>query len=163
ADRQIRNPTVAVVNEPPGPLLLLALRERLLQDVERKIGSERARDAPAHDPPTVGVDHKRHVDKAPPRGNIGQVRDPELVGTPGPEYPLHPIERPLVSRLCKRRPLLTATANRASEANPSQTALDRAARHPPPLSPAWPPNLARTINLAAPRPDAPTLPPQPPV
>src|SRR5690606_4247813 len=147
-------------NEPPGPLLLLALRERLLQGVERKVGSERARDAPAHDPPTVGVDHKRHVDKAPPRGNIGQVRDPELVGTPGPEVPLHPIERPLGSRLCKRRPHLPAAANRPSEAKLSHKALDRAARHPPPLSPEWPPNLARTVDLEVLRPDAPNLPPQ---
>jgi hypothetical protein len=34
---------------------------------------------PPHDPPCEDIDHERHIDEAVPRGDVRQIRDPELI------------------------------------------------------------------------------------
>ena len=87
----LRSP-VRVADEPAagaGP----ALMEGLLQGVEDEVRPRRARDAPAHDPAGIGVDHEGDVDKPAPGRDVGKIRDPEPVWLRGLEDAVHSIER----------------------------------------------------------------------
>src|SRR5690606_27418203 len=93
-EKEVLTPTVAMVNEPTGPLLL-SLADSLLEGIEGEITPERTRHSPPHDTAAESIDDKGHIDEALLGGHIGQIRDPALVQTLGGEVPLHQIERPL--------------------------------------------------------------------
>jgi hypothetical protein len=57
-----------------------ALAERHPQRVEHERGAHVRRQLPAHDAAAVGVDHEREEDQALPAAQVGQVRDPQLIG-----------------------------------------------------------------------------------
>jgi hypothetical protein len=65
----------------------------LLQRVEHQIGPHRGVRAPADDATREHVDDERDVHKPAPRGDVREVRDPQLIGTLGVEVPLHQILR----------------------------------------------------------------------
>ena len=57
--------TVAVVHQ-SAPIAHRAVIERLVEDVQGKLGVQRPRDAPAHDTVRIGIDDKGNVDEATP-------------------------------------------------------------------------------------------------
>lgn len=48
-----------------------AVIEGPLESVQGKLGVQRLRDAPSHDPPHKGTDNKGNVDEATPCRNVG--------------------------------------------------------------------------------------------
>src|SRR6476660_3121002 len=56
-----------------------ASEERMLYGVENQVGGHRPGGPPAHDPATVSVDDKRHVDEPHPGRHIGEVGHPKPI------------------------------------------------------------------------------------
>ena len=54
----------------------------LLERIERQVGPQRPGHTPADDESCERVDHEGHVHEPAPRGDVGQVRDPQRVGPP---------------------------------------------------------------------------------
>lgn len=50
-----------------------------LERIQHEIGGQRRGDTPADDPTRKEVDHKGDVDDTAPRGDVGEIQDPELV------------------------------------------------------------------------------------
>jgi hypothetical protein len=48
---------------------------------------------PANDPAAVDVDHEREEHQALPAAQVGEVRDPQLIGPLGGELALHEMGR----------------------------------------------------------------------
>ena len=64
ANRKVLSPSVTVMHQ-LIELILRPIVQRLLQRIQDQIGSQSAGDPPAHDPPGIGVDHKRRIGKTP--------------------------------------------------------------------------------------------------
>jgi hypothetical protein len=73
--------------------LRASLLQGLLEGVQDEAGVGGAADAPADDPPGVGVDHKGDVDEARPGGDVGEIRQPQPVGRRRVELAVHMVER----------------------------------------------------------------------
>ena len=73
--------------------LWLAVIQRLLQCIQYKIALHAGADLPAHNPPGEYINHKGHISEAPPGRYIGEVRNPELIGTRCAEVAIDPILR----------------------------------------------------------------------
>jgi hypothetical protein len=73
--------------------------QRLLQRVEDEARLRRATGTPSDDAAGECIDDKRHINKALPRGHIGEVRDPQHVWPWSPELTLDVIQR---TRRCLR-------------------------------------------------------------
>jgi len=100
----------------------------LLQGVEHEVGGHGAADAPAHDTPGEHVDNKGHIQPALPGRDIGEVRDPELIGSIRGELAVDPIQR------TRRRPIRNGGAHRlasacAAQAQATHEPFHRTARH----------------------------------
>ena len=97
--------------------------KRLLQRIEREIAAKRVRHPPSHDLAGEDVRDERNANKAHPRRDVGQVRDPDLVrslrgescGRPG--LRAAPSLRPRSSLSCthghERRPRVRSRASAA--------------------------------------------------
>ena len=81
ADRQVLRPC-RVVRQAAVILEVAAVIQSLLQRIEHELGVHRTALAPTHDAPAEHVHHERHVDQ-PAGRDVGEVRDPELVGPLG--------------------------------------------------------------------------------
>ena len=68
--------------------------EGLLQRIEGQIGAQRTRYPPADDVPREDINDKGDVDEAAPGRDVGQIRDPELIGTRGHKLALDQVGRP---------------------------------------------------------------------
>jgi len=79
-----------VDHEPPVEIPVM---QGLLEGVEHQICPHGRVSAPTHDAPGEHVDHERHVHDAAPRGDVREVRHPELVGALRRELPLHEVLR----------------------------------------------------------------------
>src|SRR6185312_656519 len=79
ADREILDAAIAVMHEPRFAIAN-ALANGLLERIQRQVAPQGARDAPADDPPGKDVDDERDIDEAAPRGDVGEIRHPELIG-----------------------------------------------------------------------------------
>lgn len=80
ANREIVNALVAVVGQARQIVAgALAGPDARLQRVQRKIGAQRLRDLPAHDPAGEHVDDKRRVDPAGEGPAVGDVSHPLLI------------------------------------------------------------------------------------
>src|SRR5690606_5806314 len=145
-EKEVLTPTVAMVNEPTGPLLL-SLADSLLEGIEGEITPERTRHPPPHDTAAESIDDKGHIDEALPGGHIGEIRDPALVRALGGEVPLHQIEWPLSGIAWSRGSRPTPAADRALKPELPHQALDRTARHLGALSVQLAPDLARAVDL----------------
>src|SRR6185437_8620213 len=77
ADREILDAAIAVMHEPRFAIAN-ALANGLLERIQRQVAPQGARDAPADDPPGKDVDDERDIDEAAPRGDVGEIRHPEL-------------------------------------------------------------------------------------
>ena len=86
------NAPVAVVDQAlvrSGP----ACMDRLFQSVQHEAGGGTAADLPAHDEPSVSVDHEGHVDKASPRVDVGKIDNLQGVGPSNAKLAVDLVER----------------------------------------------------------------------
>ncbi|GCE91961.1 hypothetical protein MSKU15_3562 [Komagataeibacter diospyri] len=124
----------------------------LFKGVEHELGGHGGRDLPAHDPAGEHINDKRHIDHAIPGLDIGEVRDPELVGSLGPELPVDPVIGTGTRRIRTGRDDLPAPDHPLQAHLPHQ-ALDSAARDLPSFTLQAVPDFARTINTTVVVPD----------
>ena len=126
--------------------------QRLLQGIEHEVRVHGTAHSPPHDASGKDVDDESHIEPALPGRDIGEVRDPQLVGTIGLELPIDPIQ--WARRL--------AVADRgAHDLSPHDTpqsltthkSFDRAAGHRDTLPVQLPPDLIGAINLQVGLPD----------
>src|SRR5215470_12097898 len=124
-----------------------AIVEGLFQRIEGEIAPQRARYAPAYDPPGEDVDHEGDVRKAPPRRHVCQIRDPQLIRARRHEAPRDEIGRTHRASVRVRRALELATACNARQAELGHQPLHRAAGHRLALPPQVFPNLPGAVDL----------------
>src|SRR6185437_2927297 len=136
------NPTIAVVNQ---SLTDLTRVQGLLQRIEHQVRLHRSTHTPAHNAAGEHVDHEGDVDESRPGGHVGEVGDPQLVGSRGYELPLHAIQRPFSDVRRNGRALLAPT-HHAAEACAAHQPLNRAACHRNAFAAQLPPDLACTID-----------------
>src|SRR5688572_7167786 len=120
--------------------------ERLLEGVERQVTPQRRRHAPAHDEAREDVDDERHVYEARPGRDVGDVRDPELVGTLGNEAALDEIRWPSLVGAGDSRDLVRATSGCAAKAHSSHHSLHSAASNDDVFTAQLPPHLLRAVH-----------------
>ena len=130
----------------------LARMQGLLQRIEHEVGVHRTTDPPADDAPGEHVDHEGHVQPALPGRDVGEVRDPELVGSIGLELAVDPIPG---SRLRGRdgRAYGLATAGAAQPLAAHQP-LHGAAGHRHAFALQLAPDLVGAVDLQVGVPDA---------
>ena len=124
----------------------------LLQRIENKVGLHRAADTPTDDAPGEHVDHEGDVLPSLPRGDVGEVRDPEFIGTFGAELPIDFVQRTRG---------LAVTAGRAHDlASPyplqsdaAHQSFDGTTRHSRSLASQLTPDFHRAIDLHVGLPD----------
>ena len=100
--------------------------EGLLQRIEGQIGAQRTRYPPADDVPREDINDKGDVDEAAPGRDVGQIRDPELIGTRGHKLALDQVGRP-GRAIIGDRSLEPAPADGALQPHLPHQSLDRAA------------------------------------
>src|SRR5882672_10775436 len=84
---------------------------------------------PADDAPTVGIEDDREIEKARPGRDIGDVRDPESIGSGSREVTLDEVRCRchLGVASCRTRPFATMAALQSGESEQSGYPLARAA------------------------------------
>jgi len=118
----------------------------LLQRVEHEVCLHGTALAPTHDATAEHVNDEGHIDPALPGRDVGEVRDPQLIGSLSPELPVDAIKwawRLRVSnggalRLAPTHPLQALLAHQS---------LDGATRHGDTLSIELQPDLVCPIDL----------------
>ena len=120
--------------------------QRLLQRIESDAGSQRCRRSPTDDESSEDVDDEGDIHEAAPRGNVGQVRDPELVRACGVEVALHEVHRASAARIRLRR-LESASTDRVLEAHFTHQTGHRASSHVAALTAKLTPDLAHAIHV----------------
>ena len=108
---------------------------------------------PAHDPPRAHVDHERHAHEAAPRGHVGEIGHPALIGTVGPERPLDRNLRAGGGCVRGRRDR-TLTPDHLLQTVLLHQPLHRTAGRLDPLPPQLVPDLARPVDAVVLRVDA---------
>lgn len=92
ADADVLRSTVGMTNKAIARLGSPIVK-RLLQGVEDEVSVGRPRHAPADNPAGKGVDDERGIEEAAPRGDIGEVADPQSVLPGRLELPVYSVER----------------------------------------------------------------------
>src|SRR5207253_9542218 len=108
ADRKVLAAAVAVVHHAMDSR---TRPDRLLQSIENQLGVHRARRTPADDAAREHVDREGHVPEAGPGGDVGEVRDPQLVRPACMELPIDVIERSHGSNTSRTARSLTSGEN----------------------------------------------------
>jgi len=116
-----------------------------LQGVQGQIGAQRPRGLPADDEAAERVDDQGHIDEAGPGRDIGEVGDPQLVGSLRREVPLHQVGWPRGALIRRGGPAGLATADTLQTQLPHEP-LHRAAGHRVSLAVQLPPDLAGAID-----------------
>lgn len=91
ANGEILRGPVAVMDQCIG--IGPAFVQGLLLRIEHEVRLYGAAHAPAYDLPGKDIDYKGHVQPALPGRDVGQVRDPQLVGPLGLEHPVDAVQR----------------------------------------------------------------------
>jgi hypothetical protein len=117
----------------------------LLQRVENEAGMGGAADAPADNPPGIGVDDEGDVHKPRPGGDIGEVLQPQPVGRRRVELAVHVVERTGRGFIADRG------AHGLAPDHPLQAKFAHQPLHGPAgrletLSPHLPPDLAHAVD-----------------
>ena len=146
---KILRPAVRVRDQ-PGTLGGLALVDGLLQRVEHEVRRRAAADAPAHDPPRVGVDDEGDVDEALPGGDVGEVADPQPIRRGRVELPPHAVQRARCSRVLDRR-LHGLASHRPAQPHGAHQPLHGAAGDRDALAAELAPDLARAVRARSSR------------
>jgi hypothetical protein len=123
----------------------LAAPDGHLQGVQDQFGAQRPGGLPADQVAAKGVDDQGHIDKAGPGRHIGQVGDPQLIGSLRGEVPLHQVGGSSGGRIRRGGPLGLATAD-AFQAQLTHQPLHGAAGHHDPLAVQLAPELAGAVD-----------------
>src|SRR3954470_23209804 len=99
-------------------------REGHPERVENEVGAHVAGELPADDPAREDVDDEAEVDHPLPAADIGEVRDPQPVGSVGAEVAVDAVRRPVVSRVRARRAPRLAAPLGALDALAAHQSLD---------------------------------------
>jgi hypothetical protein len=67
----------------------LALPNGHVERVEHELGLQVGGHGPAHDPAAADIEDDREIEESRPRGDVGDIGDPELIGALRPERPLN--------------------------------------------------------------------------
>ena len=124
----------------------------LLQRIEHEVRVHGTADAPAHDASGKHVDNEGDVQPALPGRDIGEVRDPQLIGTLSLELPIDPIQRASCFAVADRGAHHLATHDTAQALTPHES-LDRTARHHDAFTVQLPPDFVGPIDLQVGLPD----------
>ena len=124
-EARVLAPLVRVVDDPGGP----ASPERHFDRFDDQLGAEMLGHRPADDAPTVGIEHHREIEEARPRRDIGDVRDPEPIGSGGGELALDEVRRRrhLGAAPRRARPLAAVAALQPGEPKQARDPLAGAA------------------------------------
>ena len=79
AHRQVLGAPIAVMDQ-VGDVGATAVVDRLFQGIKDTVGAQRRGHAPADDASRKDIHDEGHIHEAAPRGDVGEIRDPELVG-----------------------------------------------------------------------------------
>ncbi len=106
---------IRVMNHPG---LRFAAGDCHVERVYDQFGAQMICHRPADDPTTEDIEHDRQIEKAHPRRNIGDVRDPEPVRCSGGEVALHAIRsgKGFCAPTRRGRALPTMTARESGDA-----------------------------------------------
>jgi hypothetical protein len=130
-----------------------AIVDRLLKRIERQVGAQRARHAPADDSSGEHVDDKRHVSEAAPGRDVGQARDPQLIGPRRRKLARDEIEWTQRRGVGVRGHLELPAPHDAPQAELAHQPRDGTAGDHAALSPKLLPYLADAVDLAILPPD----------
>ena len=120
--------------------------QRLFQCNQDKVRVRGGRHLPADDAPGKHVDDEGDVGKALPGRDVGEVRDPQLIGAISPELPVDAIKRAWRLGVHDGGALRLASAH-ALQALQSHQPFDSTARHADTFPIELKPDLVRTIDL----------------
>ena len=135
--------TIRVMDQPGEGLG--AAPDGHLQGVQGEVGAQRGGDAPADDAPRVHVGDERRVGEPAPRGDVGDVGDPQLVGSVGDEAALDEIGLGGWAIGGDRRASPPASGA-AGQAHVAHQAFHRAASHPHTVTVELAPHLAGPVD-----------------
>ena len=152
ADRNVLRAAIRMMDQTGIPPRLASI-ERLLQRIQNEIGAYRTTDAPADDPAGKDTDDEGDIDKTCPGGNVGEIRDPELIRPVCLELPIDPIQRTRCRGVAEGGSHRLA-APHAPQAKASHQAFDGAAGDLDAFALQLPPDLVSTIHLEVGLPDA---------
>lgn len=113
-NRKILRTTIAVMDEALG---VRAGVDRLLECIEDQIRSHRRAHAPADEHARKHIDHERDVNEAAPGGDVGEVRNPQLVRLCCHELPFHQVRGSMRILVRDRRDLERLAAGHAAQAH----------------------------------------------
>ena len=133
----------------------------LLKRIEDEVGAERIRHTPADNASREHVDDEGDVDEASPRRDVGEVRDPQLIGPGRHEVTVDEVNRTIRTAVRLRGGDPRTASDSPTEAHGSHQAAHRTARHAVAVASQLPPDLARAIDLLVVVPDALNLPAPP--
>ena len=102
--------------------------------------------APTHDAAAEHVNDEGHIDPALPGRDVGEVRDPQLIGPISPELAIDPIKRARHLRISHGGALCLASAH-TLQALLAHQPLDGAARHSNALAIELQPDLVCAVDL----------------
>ena len=105
----------------------------------------RPRRPPADDAPGEGINDKRHVDEALPRGDVGEVCQPQQVQPRRPKLSIHSVGRTWHRLVGDCGPGLSAT-DRTTQAHLAHQARHRAASDGGAFTAELPPDLAHAVD-----------------
>jgi len=144
--RPVESALAAPVRVMHQPLQLgLAVPDGHLQGVQGQVSAQRPRGLPAHDEAAERIDDEGHVDEPRPGRHIGQIRNPQPVGSLCGEVAIHQVGWPRGGRIGCGGPVGLAT-NRAPQPQLAHEALHRAAGDWAALAVQLPPHLAGAID-----------------
>jgi hypothetical protein len=144
--RPLESALAAAIRVMHQPLQLgLPAPDSHLQRVQGQVGAKRPRGLPADDEAAERVDDEGHVHEAGPSRHIGEIGNPQLVGSLRGEVTIYQVGWPGGGRIRRGGPASLATAD-ALQAQLAHQPLHRAAGHRDPLAVQLPPHLAGTID-----------------
>ena len=146
ANADVLRPSVGMVRQCAIPLRLPGV-QGLLQGIQNKVRVHGTAHPPTHNAPGVHVDDKGHVQPALPGRDIGEVRDPELIGPIGFEDPIDPVQRTRRLHVADRGSHHLAAAH-ALQPQALHQPLHRAARNAQPLPIHLLPNLVCAVDAS---------------
>jgi len=124
----------------------LALMNGLFQRIQHEAGMRRAADSPSHDPAGKGINDEGDVSEALPRGDIGEIRNPQHVWRRHAELAIDLVQRAWLRLVRNRRPDFLAT-NDTFQPHLLHQPSDGAARDIEPFPAHLVPDLAYAIDL----------------
>ncbi len=131
----------------------LAGVQRLFQRIEHEVRMHGTAHAPPDDASGKNVDDKSHIYPSLPSRDIGEVRDPQLIGTPCLELLIDPIQRARRFAVADRGAHHLA-AHDMPQALTLHESFDRTTGHHDDFAVQLPPDFVGTIDLQVGLPDA---------